>query len=106
MVKVTYITFDGKEQTVDVTPGYSLMEGAIKNAVIGIDADCGGNCYCGTCRVYVPAEWRNKVGPRNEYEQQLLDSIGEEDPTVRLSCQVKTIEELNGLVLRLPKTQK
>jgi 2Fe-2S ferredoxin len=106
MVRVTYITFDGKEQTVDVEAGYSLMEGAVKNSVIGIDADCGGNCYCGTCKVFVTPAWREKLGGQNNFEEQLLDSIGETEPTVRLSCQIKVTEAMDGLVVRLPKAQK
>jgi cytochrome P450 len=56
MVKITYVSSKGKEQTVDAAPGFSLMETAIINGVEEIDADCGGNCYCGTCRVYVVEE--------------------------------------------------
>ena len=42
MTKVTYIEFNGTSHTVDVKVGNSVMEGAIKNNVPGIDADCGG----------------------------------------------------------------
>jgi 2Fe-2S ferredoxin len=106
MVQVTYITFDGKEQTVEVSPGFSLMEGAVKNGLAGVDADCGGNCYCGTCRVYVTPAWRAKAGEPGEYEQALIESVGDADPAVRLSCQVQVTEELNGMVVHLPETQK
>ena len=44
MAKITYIEHDGKEHIVDVPLGWSLMEGAVKNRVDGIDADCGGAC--------------------------------------------------------------
>jgi 2Fe-2S ferredoxin len=105
MVRATFITHDGRERTVELTPGLSLMENAIKNGVEGIDAICGGNCYCGTCRVYVTPEWRAKVGAQKDYEAQLLDSINEKDPTVRLSCQITVTEELDGLIVRLPISQ-
>ena len=42
MAKVTYVEFDGTEHAVEVKVGNSVMEGAIKNNVPGIDADCGG----------------------------------------------------------------
>lgn len=35
MARITFVTFSGKEQTVDLTPGVSLMEGAIQNDVEG-----------------------------------------------------------------------
>ena len=51
MAKVTYIEFSGASHTVDVKVGNSVMEGAVKNNVPGIDADCGGACACATCHV-------------------------------------------------------
>jgi 2Fe-2S ferredoxin len=106
MVKVTYIAYDGAEKTVEVEPGMSLMEGAVQNGVDGIDADCGGNCYCGTCRVYVSESWREKLGLPNEYEEPMIESTGDTDPSVRLSCQVRVTEDMDGLVVRTPKFQK
>jgi 2Fe-2S ferredoxin len=100
------VTFDGEEQTVDVILGGTLMEGAVKNGVRGIDADCGGNCYCGTCRAHICTPWRETVGQRGEYERQLIESIGETDPAVRLCCQVTVTEDLDGLIVRLPETQR
>ena len=46
MAKITYIEHDGTEHAVEVKPGLSVMEGAIRNNVPGIDADCGGACAC------------------------------------------------------------
>ena len=54
MAQITYIEFDGTEHTVDVKTGQSVMEGAIKNDVPGIDADCGGACACATIVVPEP----------------------------------------------------
>ena len=44
MAKITYIEHDGTEHVVDVKTGLSVMEGALRNNVPGIDADCGGAC--------------------------------------------------------------
>ena len=38
------------------------MRGAVDNNVPGIDADCGGQCACATCHVYVDAAWLDKTG--------------------------------------------
>ena len=53
MPKITYIEHNGKEHQIEMPVGYSIMEGAIKNSVPGIDADCGGflrvcnlSCLC------------------------------------------------------------
>jgi 2Fe-2S ferredoxin len=105
MVKITYIDASGAEHVVHLEPGLSLMEGAVKNNVPGILAECGGACACGTCRVYVDAAWRGKTGEPSDMEEAVLDLY--EDPTVgkRLSCQIKIREALDGLVVRVPERQ-
>jgi len=105
MVRVTYITHDGREQVIDAREGLSLMENAVANSVDGIEAVCGGNAYCATCRVFPVPEWRERLGERNELEGPMLDTVGETDPTARLSCQIPVTAALDGLVVRLPESQ-
>jgi 2Fe-2S ferredoxin len=106
MPKVTYIEFNGIEHVVDVASGMSVMEGAVKNAVPGIDAECGGACACATCHVFVDAAWIEKTGPRASIESDMLDFAPEVRPTSRLSCQIQVSDELDGLVVHLPQTQR
>jgi ferredoxin, 2Fe-2S len=105
MPKITYIDDSGKERTVDAPLGWTVMEGAVKNRVPGIDADCGGACACATCHVYVDPAWLEKLPPREEMEDQMLDFAVERKQNSRLSCQLKVTAELDGLVVRTPKTQ-
>ena len=105
MAKITYIEFSGKEHTADVAAGLSVMEGAVKNLIPGIDADCGGACACATCHVYVDEAWREKIGPRGDMEETMLDFASDVRPESRLSCQIKVTGELDGLVVRMPKSQ-
>jgi len=105
MPKVKYIDPNGKEHEVDVPPGWSLMEGAVKNLVPGIDADCGGACACATCHVYVDKEWLGKLPPKAEMEETMLDFAQDVEPNSRLSCQIQMTPELDGIVLRVPKSQ-
>lgn len=105
MVKVTYIEFDGREHAIDAQAGISLMENAVANGVDGIEAQCGGNAYCATCRVFPEPEWRDRLGERNELEKPMLEDVGEAKSAARLSCQITVTEELDGLVVRLPESQ-
>ena len=105
MAKITYIEFDGTEHVVDVKPGLSVMEGAVKNNVPGIDADCGGACACATCHVYVNEAWRGKTGEKSAMEESMLDFAENVEQTSRLSCQIKVTEALEGLVVRMPESQ-
>ena len=105
MAKITYIEFDGTEHTVDVKPGLSVMEGAMKNGVPGIDADCGGACACATCHVYVDAAWRTATGERSDMEESMLDFADGVKDSSRLSCQIKVTDALDGLIVRMPESQ-
>ena len=49
MAKIIFEEPDGNEHAVDIVDGLSIMEGAVKDSVAGIDADCGGACSCATC---------------------------------------------------------
>ena len=105
MAKVTYIEFDGAEHVVDVKNGLSVMEGAVKNNIPGIDADCGGACACATCHVYVDAAWKDKTGTPSAMEESMLDFAENVEPNSRLSCQIKVAPELDGLVVTTPAKQ-
>jgi ferredoxin, 2Fe-2S len=105
MARVTFITFHGKEQTVELEPGVSLMEGAIQNDVEGIESICGGNCYCGMCRLQVAEAWRARVGAAGESELPVLEGLGDYRVGARLACQIQVSDELNGLVVHLPEKQ-
>ncbi|MBA4802751.1 2Fe-2S iron-sulfur cluster-binding protein [Euryhalocaulis sp.] len=105
MVKIIYIECDGERHEVDAQPGMSVMEAAIRNLVPGIDADCGGACACATCHVYVEPEWREKVGAAEAMEQSMLDFAEEVQENSRLSCQIPVTDDLDGLTVKLPRTQ-
>ena len=105
MTKITYIEFDGTEHPVEVRNGLTVMEGAIKNNVPGIDADCGGACACATCHVYVDEAWREKTGTASAMEESMLDFAQNVQPNSRLSCQIKVTDALDGLVVRMPEEQ-
>jgi 2Fe-2S ferredoxin len=103
--KVTYIEDGGKAHTVEVAEGWSLMEGAVKHLIPGIDADCGGACACATCHVYVDEAWREKTGEPSPMEEDMLDFGYDVRPNSRLSCQIKVTPELDGLVVTTPEKQ-
>jgi 2Fe-2S ferredoxin len=105
MPKITYIESSGKEHVIDAPVGQTVMEAAIKHAVPGIEADCGGACTCATCHVYVDADWSAKTGEASSMEQSMLDFANDVEDTSRLSCQIKVTDDLDGLVVRLPASQ-
>ena len=105
MPKITFISPDGTNRTVDAENGATVMETAIKNGVPGIEAECGGACACATCHVYVDEAWRAKTGEASAMEQDMLDFAFDVRPTSRLSCQIRVKDDLDGLIVRTPARQ-
>ncbi|MEI8302869.1 MAG: 2Fe-2S iron-sulfur cluster-binding protein [Burkholderiales bacterium] len=105
MPSVTFIEHNGTAHTVEAVSGQSLMRAAVDNGVPGIDADCGGECACATCHVYVEAAWLARTGERSEMEQSMLSFAAVTQDNSRLSCQVQITPELDGLVVSLPEGQ-
>ncbi|MBI1237572.1 MAG: 2Fe-2S iron-sulfur cluster binding domain-containing protein [Alphaproteobacteria bacterium] len=105
MAKITYIEHDGTKHEIEVADGLTVMEGAIRNMVPGIDADCGGACACATCHVYVDEAWADKTGEKSGVEESMLDFATDVQPNSRLSCQIRVSAELDGLIVRMPEYQ-
>jgi len=105
MARITYVEFNGARHSIDVPPGQSVMEGAVRNGVPGIDADCGGNCACATCHVYVDPAWVSKVDGPEAGEKSMLEFVRGAEANSRLSCQMAVTEALDGLVVTMPERQ-
>jgi 2Fe-2S ferredoxin len=107
MPKVTYIEYNGREHPVELSVGRSVMRGAVDNNIPGIDADCGGECACATCHVYVDAAWLERTGlpEPGSQEETMLSFAAAAQPNSRLTCQIRMREELAGIVLRMPEGQ-
>ena len=105
MAKITYIEHNGTEHAIDVKTGLTVMEGAVKNNIPGIDADCGGACACATCHVYVDEAWREKTGTASAMEESMLDFAENVQENSRLSCQIKVTDALDGLKVTMPESQ-
>ena len=105
MAKITYIEHNGKTYVVEVLNGLSVMEGAVQNNIPGIDADCGGSCACATCHVYVDEKWFNKLPNKEDAEEDMLDMAFEPNKSSRLTCQITVIDDLDGLVVKMPSKQ-
>ncbi len=105
MPKITYITHKDEKHTVEVQNGLTVMEGAVQNDIPGIDADCGGGMACATCHVYVNDKWFDKLPPKEDGEEDMLDMAFEPKKNSRLSCQIIISDELDGLIINIPSKQ-
>lgn len=105
MPNVLFVSSAGEHLEIDIPVGWSLMEGAVKNGVPGILAECGGACACATCHVYVDPDWFDRLPLKPESEDDMLSCVEERRPTSRLSCQITISEDLAGLRVEVPKSQ-
>jgi 2Fe-2S ferredoxin len=103
-MKATWKLADGREITLDVADGTTLMEAATQRGVPGIIGECGGSMSCATCHVVVDPAWADRAGGPGPYEADMLDiTEAPRQPTSRLSCQMRMSTDLDGIVLHVPE---
>ncbi|MFT8244780.1 2Fe-2S iron-sulfur cluster-binding protein [Roseomonas sp. BN140053] len=106
MPNVSFLHPDGRQQTLELPAGDSVMHGAVAHGIAGIVAECGGNAMCATCHVYVEPEFLALLPAMSADEDALLDGTASDRlPNSRLSCQIEMTAALDGLVVRLPEQQ-
>jgi ferredoxin, 2Fe-2S len=105
MPKIVFIEHNGTEHVVEAEVGRSVMQAAVDNFVPGIVADCGGNCSCATCHGFVDTRWSPAIPAIQADEQSLLEGLLDNQNNSRLTCQIKVTPSLDGLVVRLPRSQ-
>ena len=97
MVQIRVTQRDETEMVVDAPIGQSLMQGLRDRGVSDIAGICGGYCLCGTCHVYVDADFLDRLPPRTEDEELLLDGILNTKGNSRLTCQIECVDALDGM---------
>jgi ferredoxin, 2Fe-2S len=105
MPKLVIIEFNGTRHEIEASAGSTVMENAIRNSVPGIVAECGGACACATCHVYVDDAFAAKAGKPDPMEEDMLDFAYDVRSTSRLSCQIKMVDALDGLIVHVPEKQ-
>ncbi len=107
MPKVTYVSPQGEPQQISAPAGATVMQAAVDNGVPGIIGECGGNCICATCHVYVREDFMGRLAPADSGEQATLEgAAAERKPNSRLGCQIRLTEALDGLTVTVPITQQ
>lgn len=105
MPTVHFISYTGQRRSVEVPADEVVMQAAVRNGVPGIDADCGGQCACATCHVYVEAPWAALLPPMGEHEDTMLELANERRDSSRLACQLKLVAALDGIEIHTPEGQ-
>ena len=92
---------EGRQHAVALRSGQSLMRTLKYDGGLDIEAICGGNAICGTCHVYVDADWYDRLPEPEDLEAELLDQLVFTTATSRLACQVRGGPDIAGLRVTL-----
>jgi ferredoxin, 2Fe-2S len=97
MLNVMVRDRNGKEQSISVQDGQTLME-VIRDSGFGdVLAICGGCCSCATCHVYVDDRDLDRLSAASADEESLIESLSNRKKGSRLSCQIPVTAALNGI---------
>jgi ferredoxin len=99
---VTFVKPDGARVTVSAPIGDSMLEVAHANK-IDIEGACGGETACSTCHIYIDEAFFKKLPEMAEAEEDMLDLAAGLKDNSRLGCQVFAAENLDGMVVVMPK---
>jgi len=105
MPKIYFVSHEGEVSVVEAEVGSSLMAVANEHSIAGIDADCGGECSCGTCHVILDKNWAGKVTDPSDFEESMLSMNADRQAHSRLSCQVEVKAEHDGFKVNIPSHQ-
>ena len=101
-MKIRVTDRDGNKHELEGDSNSTLME-ILRDAGLDIEAACGGCCACATCHVYINDQWLEKISPKDDDEESMLDQAFDVKNTSRLSCQISLSDELDGIELEIAK---
>ena len=101
-MKIRVIDREGNKHELEGDSNSTLME-ILRDADLDIEAACGGCCACATCHVYINDQWLEKISPKDDDEESMLDQAFDVRNTSRLSCQISLSDELDGIELEIAK---
>lgn len=104
-IRLTFTAHDGVKHEVLSPVGTSLMQAALNNDVVGIDAICGGDRACATCHVYVDDKWLEKLTEPTVHERSMIRYMRKPTANSRLSCAIELTAAHDGLAVRIPESQ-
>ena len=99
-MKIKVTDRNGTKHELDGDTNSTLME-ILRDAGLDIEAACGGCCACATCHVYINDQWLEKISPKDDDEESMLDQAFDVKKNSRLSCQINLNDDLDGLKLEL-----
>lgn len=102
MSKVIFVKPNGDRIEVDAPLGKTLLEIAHHNG-LELEGACEGSLACSTCHLIVDEEDFDRLQDASDDEEDMLDLAYGLTRTSRLGCQIVMTEELDNIVVALPR---
>ena len=91
-----------EEKETTLSKGERVLTAAYR---LGLDeqgfGECGGNCVCSTCHVFVE-KGAEHFPETSEPEEDLLDTVFDCQANSRLACQLVLQDEADEIVVQVP----
>lgn len=92
---------NGKEKKIEIEKGKRVFDAAYRLELDEIGfGECGGNCACATCHVYVLEGVEGFKAPSVD-EEDMLDTAMDYQPNSRLACEL-VIGDQERIVVEVP----
>jgi ferredoxin len=99
-ISVTVIDRAGASHIIEAPTDMNLnMMEICRMNDLGVEGTCGGMALCASCQVYVESD--HDLSQPSDAELDMLDQAFHVRPDSRLGCQIKLIDQLDGLVVRV-----
>ena len=100
MIKITVIDREDQPHVLEAPTdmNLNLME-LCKAYELPVEGTCGGMALCSTCHVYVQSD--HELSEATEDEEDMMDQAFFVEDNSRLGCQLKLVDEMDGLVVKL-----
>ncbi|CAJ1959827.1 unnamed protein product [Cylindrotheca closterium] len=104
-ITVTFLQPDETKKEVAARIGESFLQVAHRND-IDLEGACEGVCACSTCHLIFPMDVYDALEYPEEDEEDMLDMAFGLTESSRLGCQVLISEEMDGIMVEMPKATR
>jgi len=100
LIKITVVDREDVAHEIEAPTDmdFNLME-ICKASELPVEGTCGGMALCASCHCYVLSE--HELPEASDDEEDMMDQAFFVEDNSRLSCQIKMVNELDGLKVKL-----
>ncbi|WP_174280401.1 2Fe-2S iron-sulfur cluster-binding protein [Sphingomonas bacterium] len=100
-MRLSFVAADGTRTPTEGREGERLLDVA-QRAGQPLEGTCNGFMACGTCHVLLAEPALATLPPASAEEEDMLDLLPHATRRSRLSCQVRLVATLDGMVVEVP----